>query len=195
MRKPGVSIQVSFLIVLAFSLPSCTPVTKSPKTAVRETNHVELVADTARKAQEQFSLGQFKKALDVYSNAYDKYHHTGLRRGYVRLGEQIRTLSDAAFARGDFSEAGCNYSILFESGITTRDFAHTLSFDDDYLSGQVKLCSKTLMEAGLMRYREEKLDEAISLWKKVLVFDIDNRDARSAIDRTSVQLQQLNTIK
>ncbi len=190
MRRFDALRTVSFFLALAAIASSCSTLPKAGGLA-----DARLVVDTTRQAQEQFALGRYRRALDIFSNAYDKNHHRGLRQGYARLGEQIRAAADRAYESNEFADAGYAYRILFESGITTRDFAASLSFDDDYLSSHIRACSKPLMEFGLMKYREEKLDEAIAIWKKILVFDIDNRSVKSAIDTATVQLQQLRTIK
>lgn len=184
------SLLVAFCFV-ALAVTACSFHSKGPGTSPE----AGFITETAKQAQAQFSLGRFKRALELYSNAFDKYHHPGLRRGYARMGEQIRRAADTAYQRGEVAEAGIDYNILFESGITTRDFVGTLSFDDDYLSRQIKACSKALMESGLMRYREEKLDEAIAIWKKALFFDPDNRNVKNAYATATAQLHQLNLIK
>ena len=150
---------------------------------------------TIRLAQEQIAHGEYKKALGIYSTAYDKYHQPILRYHYAGTGEQTRNAADAAYQRRAFADAGSLYLVLFESCITTRDFAWSLSFNDGYLSGQIKACSKALTEIGLVRYREEKLDEAISSWQKVLVFDRDNKGVIKAIQTATRQLQKLKNFK
>ncbi len=151
--------------------------------------------ETAKQAQEQFALGRYKNALDIYSSAYDKHHDADLRRGYARLGEQTKAAADVLFQAGNFGEAGIIYRNLFDSDITTRDFARELSFNDVDLIKKMEACSKSLMEIGLMRYREEKLEEAIAVWRKVLVFDAENKNVRNAIDTATLQLQQLKTLR
>lgn len=155
----------------------------------------KLGEDTARQAQAHLALGEYKKALDLYSGVYDKYHYTDMRSGYARTGDQIRKSADAAYQRKDFAEAGSLYNTLFESGITTRDFASSLSFDDAYLNVQMKACSKALLESGLTTYRDGKLEDAISIWKKGLVFDQNNTEIKSAIETATTQLQNLKNIK
>jgi tetratricopeptide (TPR) repeat protein len=155
----------------------------------------KVITDTTRQTQATIALGEYKKALELCSNSYDRYHYPGLRSSYARTAEQIRNTADSAYQRKDFAEAGSIYNTLFESGITTRDFAQSLSFDDDYLNGQISLCSKALMENGLMKYREEKLDEAIVIWKKALVFDPDNTGIKNSIETATQQLQKLKSLK
>jgi tetratricopeptide (TPR) repeat protein len=172
--------------------PSCSYLRRATSPAEQE--H-KVVADTARQAQANIALGEYKKALEVYSNAYDRYHYPGMRSNYARTAEQIRNTADAAYQKKDFAEAGSIYNTLFESGITTRDFAQSLSFDDDYLNAQINVCSKTLMENGLMKYRQEKLEEAITIWKKALAFDPENAGVKNAIETANLQLQKLKSLK
>ncbi len=192
MRRIRPSLTALICIVLAISASSCSIHFLGAGPSGRDT---KLITDTSRQAHEQAALGKYRSALEIYSNAYDRYHLRELRQGYARMGELIVSAADTAYQKKDFAEAGSIYRTLFESGITTRDFAQSLTFDDEYLSKQIKACSKTLMEIGLMKYREEKLDEAIAIWKKILAFDLENKNVRSAIDTATVQLQQLKNLK
>jgi len=181
----------ALLITFVVLLSSCSFLSRG---VLRERD-AKIASETAKQAQEQFALGRYKKALEIYSAAYDKYHDAGLRRGYIRLGEQTKAAADTWFQAENFGEAGSAYRNLFESGITTRDFTQALSFDDNDLIKKIKVCSESLMEIGLMRYREQKLEEAIAVWKKALAFDADNRYVRNAIDTATLQLQQLKTLR
>ena len=103
------------------------------------------VDDTASQAQADIAGGEYKRALALYSSAYEKNHTPEMRDKYTAAGEQIRKTADLAYQRRDFAEAGSIYNTLIESGITKRDFAGSLSFDQDYLTGQMHACSKTLL--------------------------------------------------
>ena len=184
------SLLMAFCFI-AFAMSACSFHSKGPGTAPE----ARFLTETTKQAQAQFALGRFKRALEIYSNAFDKFHYQGLRRGYARMGEQIKSAADRAYQTGEVAEAGLAYGSLFESGITTRDFSGTLSFDDDYLSRQIKACSKSLLESGLMKYREGKIDDAIAIWEKALSFDPDNRNVKNAFDTATAQLQQLKQIK
>jgi len=191
-----VSVRALLIVFLCAGLvlfsSSCSLIHRVTEPAAHEKTVID---DTAKKAQAHITLGQYEKALELYSSMYDKYHYPGMRSGYARAGEQTRAAADAAYQKRDFADAGNIYTILFESGITTRDFARSLSFNDDYLSSQIGLCSKSLMEAGLTKYREGKLEDAISVWKKALAFDQGNKDIKNAIDTATTQLQNLKNIK
>ena len=172
--------------------PSCSFIYRITAPAGHEK---KLVEDTAKQAQTHITLGEYKKALELYSSVYDKYHYPDMRGSYAGAGEQIRKTADATYQKKDFAEAGNIFNTLFESGITARDFANSLSFDDDYLNGQMKACSKALWEAGMTTYRDGKLEDAISIWKKALIFDQDNKDIKGAIETASTQFQNLKNIK
>ena len=152
------------------------------------------VDDTVIQAQMEIAGGEYKKALEVYASAYEKKHTPDMRDNYSATGEQIRKTADAAFQRKDFAEAGNIYNTLIESGILERNFADSLSFNEEYLNGQKNACSKALLEAGLTTYREGKLEDAISIWKKAQAFDRDNKDIKNAIETATTQLQNLKNI-
>lgn len=180
------------LLVTALGQASCSLFPYGIAQAGRDDR---IAADTSKQAQEQVLLGNYKRALELYARAYDRYHLPALRQGFSRLGEQLRAASDKAHQDARFAESGILARSLFESGITTRDFADRLTFDDDMLTARIAACSRSIMELGLMRYREEKLSEAIAIWKKALAFDADNRTVRQAIDTATIQLEQLKHIK
>lgn len=183
-------------ILLCASLFALTPACSFIHRITAPAGHEKkLVDDTAKQAQAQIALGDYKMALELYSGAYDKYHYSDMRGSYTATGDQIRKIADTAYQKKDFAEAGSVYSTLFESSITTRDFADSLSFDDDYLNGQMKASSKGLLEAGLTTYREGKLEDAIAIWKKALVFDRDNKEIKNMIETAATQLQNLKNIK
>jgi tetratricopeptide (TPR) repeat protein len=153
------------------------------------------VTEIVKQAQSQVSLGDYKKALSLYAAADDTYKHdAALQHQYVRTGDRIRAFADIAFYQGDFSEAGGIYRILLESGITGKNFQEPLTFDAAYLRGQIDSCSKALMELGLVKYREENLDAAFSIWRKVLAFDPGNKTVTSALQTTDKQRQKLKDI-
>jgi tetratricopeptide (TPR) repeat protein len=151
--------------------------------------------DTARQAQTDIANGEYKRALEHYSSAYGITRTPEMRDNYIATGEQIRKAADMAYQRRNFVEAGNIYNQLAESGITERDFAGALSFNEDYLKGQIHACSKALLEAGLTIYRDNKLEDAISIWKQAQTFDRDNKEIKSAIDTATTQLRNLKKLK
>lgn len=184
------SVSAALCLSLIMMLPACASI---QKIAGRESNAVDAAIKQAEKHR---ALGDYQKALETYAGAYaDHPRSAALRAHYIKAGEQIKSATDAAFQRGDFAEAGCTYTVLVRSNITGRDFSRELSFDNDYLNRQIKACSKALLETGLVQYRQGKLVEAISVWRRVIAFDPVNKEAKDAIDTAAVQLQNLKNIR
>ncbi len=179
----------------ALAVASCSLHSKGPGAAPESASEARFITETTKHAQAQFSVGKFKRALELYSSALEKNYHPELLRGYARLGEQIKSAADAAYQSGNIAKAGIDYNILLESGITLQNFAETLTFDGNDLRKQIKACSKSLLESGLKKYREEKLDEAIAIWKKALSFDPDNENVKNAFETASAQLQKLKQLR
>ncbi len=55
--------------------------------------------------------------------------------------------------------------------------------------------SRALMEEGLAEYREGNLGYAIKIWKKIIIFNPNYKEARKAIDTATVQLNNLRSLK
>jgi tetratricopeptide (TPR) repeat protein len=194
MRNASSMTVMALCTCLIVFVPSCSYLRHVTAPAIQE-HKVKVIDDTTKQAQASMAQGEYKKALELYSNAYDKYHYPELSSSYARTGDRLRNAADTAYQKKDFAEAGSIYNTLFENGITTRDFAQSLSFDDAYLDGQIKACSKALLEAGLTTYREGKLEDAVAVWKKALAFDRDNKDIKNMIETATTQVQNLKNIK
>jgi tetratricopeptide (TPR) repeat protein len=189
-------------MVLCLSLTalisSCASFQNKPETvrqAQSQKNKPQAITETVKQAQSQVALGEYKKALALYAAADDTYgNDAALQHQYVRTGDRIRSAADKAFQRRAFSQAGGIYHILLESGITGRNFQEPLSFDTAYLRNRIGSCSNALMEIGLVKYREDNLDEAFSIWSKVLAFDPGNKAVTKALQTTSKQRKMLKDI-
>jgi tetratricopeptide (TPR) repeat protein len=178
--------RTTLLLVLCFSLTallsSCASLQSRPRA----------IEETVKQAQSQVALGEYKKALALYAAADERYgRDAALQHHYARTGDRIRSAADTAFQQGVFSQAGGIYRILLESGITGKEFQEPLSFDTAYLRSRIGSCSKALMELGLVKYREDDLDEAFSIWSRVLAFDPGNRAVTKALQTTGKQRQRL----
>ena len=177
-------------LILIILISSCASI---QRTTGEESKAVD---DAITKAQAHLMRGEYKKALEAYADTYgDHPRNAEVRGNYIRTGEQIKAAADAAFQKKEYAEAGSGFSILLKSAITEKNFARALSFDADYLGQRTKACSKGLLETGLVHYRQGKLDEAISLWKKAITFDPDNKEIKDAINTATVQLQNLKQIR
>jgi len=147
-------------------------------------------------AKAYLSSGNYKKALDLYGAAFDRHPDSeDLLDTYTEVLESVKEAADKHYEAQDYAKAGELYATLSSSGFMERPLQGELSFDDDYLSMRIGACSKMLIELGIMKYRTGDLQQAIAVWKKILVFNPSDREAKTAIDRATAQLETLKQIK
>jgi tetratricopeptide (TPR) repeat protein len=147
---------------------------------------------TVNQAKAYLSSGNYKKALEIYAVAVDRYpEDEDVLGAYTEALESIKEKADKAYEAQDYAKAGELYHTLLKSGFGKRPPQRALSFDADYLSMRIGACSKMLMELGIVKYRAGDLEQAIAIWKKILVFNPSDREAKTAIDRATAQLQNL----
>jgi len=147
---------------------------------------------TVNQAKAYLSSGNYKKALEIYAAAVDRHPgNEDLLSAYTEALESIKEKADKAYDAQDYAKAGELYHILLKSGFGKRPLQRALSFDADHLAMRIGACSKMLMELGIMKYRAGDLEQAIEVWKKILIFNPSDREAKTAIDRATVQLQNL----
>ena len=152
-------------------------------------------ADLGR-ARSSMASGEYKEAIDIYSAACDRSPGNGdLLDTYAGALETVKVTADRAYENQDFAKAGELYATLLHSGFGQKPLQKELSFDADYLGKRISACSKMLIELGIVRYRAGDLENAIAIWKKVLVFDPADQEARTAIETAKTQLQNLKQIK
>lgn len=151
---------------------------------------------TLNQAKAYLSSGNYKKALDLYGAAFDRHpDNEDLLETYTEVLESVKEAADKYYEAQDYAKAGELYATLLNCGFTERPLQGELSFDDDYLSMRIGACSKMLIELGIMKYRTGDLQQAIAVWKKILVFNPSDREAKTAIDRATAQLETLKQIK
>jgi tetratricopeptide (TPR) repeat protein len=147
-------------------------------------------------AKAYLSSGNYKKALAIYAAACDDHpDDDDLLALYKDALESVKAEADKAYENRDYAKAGELYTMLAKSGFEKKHRRSKLSFDDHYLAMRIGACSKMLIELGIMKYREGDLQQAIAIWKDILVFKPSEQEARTAIDRATAQLQNLKQIK
>jgi tetratricopeptide (TPR) repeat protein len=142
------------------------------------------------------SSGNYTKALEIYNAAVDRHPaNEDLLDTYTEALEGIKEEADKAYAAKDYAKAGKLYTTLLKSGFGERLPQGELSFDSDDLTMRTGACSKMLFERGIIKYRAGNLEQAIAIWKKILVFNPSDREAKTAIDRAAAQLKNLKQMK
>src|SRR3990172_3858167 len=100
----SMTVTVLCACLIVFS-PSCSYLRRVTAPALQE-QKVKVIDETTRQAKANIAKGEYKKALDLYSNAYDRYHYPGMRGSYAKTAEQVLYAAHIAFQKKDFAEAG-----------------------------------------------------------------------------------------
>jgi tetratricopeptide (TPR) repeat protein len=190
MFEPKPIIHRIFLGAILLLASSCAHPPQPPDTGDARNS------GSVKQAKSYLSSGNYKKALDVYAAALDRHPDSeALLDAYTKALESIKEDADKAYENQDYAKAGEIYRTLLKCGFGKRPQLGELTFDDDYLTMRIGACSKMLIEHGIMKYRTGDLEQAIAIWKKILVFNPSDREAKTAIDRATVQLQNLKQMK
>ncbi|OGW39307.1 MAG: hypothetical protein A2010_02200 [Nitrospirae bacterium GWD2_57_9] len=176
------------LIAALAAIPACATGERVSPTVAEPGGDI---SRALRQAEHYTALGQYAEALMLYAELYDSCKDGNIAETYIAVGKQVREKADRALQKRDFAHAGSLYSVLLESRVTDAALPGKLSFDNDYLKRQLKTCSQALLETGLIKYRDEKLDEAIAAWEKILAFDPGNKTILKAIDTANRQRNSL----
>lgn len=136
--------------------------------------------------------GDFKKALETHKEVYQRFpQNSSVGNGYLRMLKLIRRRADQMFSKKDFAAAGSLYALLIKT--VPNSISHML--DLETLNQRLKTCRKSLFESGLERYRSGDLNDAISIWKSILVFDPDHPETKKALEMAMLQRKNLDSTK
>jgi len=151
---------------------------------------------TEEQVSSHLKAGEFRKAIDICKEIYQKYpQDSTVRSGYIKTLESIKSSGDGAFKKSDFALAGCVYGLLLKNYSSVGGLNGSLSFNREGLTLRIGDCKKILFEKGLEKYRSGNLNQAISLWKSILVFDPENQEIKKAVDMASLQSKNLQKAK
>ncbi len=179
-------------IVIPLLFCSCMP-QKNPQISKMPAHTPRIDFDRIRVKSDQYVIqGDYKNALDVYSNLCRKYpDDQALLTNYGRTVENINRAAGEAFSKEDFVSSGRAYYVLLKSNSSCRGPVREPQPDKGFLHGRLEDCSSHLSQRALAEYRKGNLAEAISIWKNILVFDPDNTVVVKSIDTATVQLKNL----
>lgn len=146
----------------------------------------------AKTAQEYLRAHEYQKTLELYESAWNQNsNNTRLGHDYLQVIEYVGKNADRAFEKKDFPSAGYLYSLLLRYYPDNRMLVRSLSFSKDELNLSMKECSNRLNLQALGEYRKGNLKAAITIWKSILLFDIDNAEVKKALQTASTQLRNL----
>lgn len=174
---------MALIVFLAFALSSCTYMNSLlPRSSVKKAKKQKMEI-AAKNAQQNIAAGDYEAAINIYRSLLSQY--PGDRTVNGKLNETLEAAKDSAdsqFRNKDYSGAGEIYSLLENNSPAESRQG---------IKEKKKLCSKMLMEEGLMEYRQGNLDRALLKWRSVLKFDPENDEVKKAADTASVQLKNL----
>jgi len=146
--------------------------------------------------KQHMEAGEYQKALEEYGVRYRK--HPGdqaLTKEYAKRVEEVKSAADKACDEKEYVAAGRIYDLLLKRYVQFKNFAHMLTFNRDYLDQKLSLCKKSLSVMGFQEYRKGNLNEAITMWRGLLVIDPNNEDIRKAMNTATEQQKNLQTKK
>jgi tetratricopeptide (TPR) repeat protein len=147
-------------------------------------------AQAANLAKKHMDAGEFQKAIDIYSDEYQKQpQDLSLMKEYAKSLDRIKITADKALDKGDLAAAGRLYNILQNNFRKFNGVEQMISFNNAYLNTKLNYCKKTLSKQGFEEYRKGDLNKAVVLWQMLLAIDPNNKDIKEAV-RTATQQQK-----
>ncbi|MBS0014165.1 MAG: hypothetical protein KFF46_09345, partial [Desulfobacterales bacterium] len=113
---------------------------------------------------------------------------------YVRAVNQAIREAESRLEQDRPAKAGRLFRAAQKHYPQDPDLASKIRLTPAQLDGRIAQCARQLMEEGLSAYRRERLEDAIEIWEKILVFDPMHRAGRSAIETAERQLANLKKI-
>jgi tetratricopeptide (TPR) repeat protein len=151
---------------------------------------------THEKVSSHLKAGEFRKAIDLCNEISRKHpQDPTVRSRYIRTLESLKEGGDRAFEKSNFALAGYVYGLLLANYSSVSRLNSSLSFNREGLTARIGDCKKILFEEGLEQYRSGNLNQAIFLWKSILVFDPENQEIKRAVDMASLQSKNLQKTK
>lgn len=181
---------ITSLCILLLFVSSCTYSKKIDLYHIHKENTE--VERTIAQSKEYLRAGDFNRAIDVHRASFARYpNDQKLLKSYVKTLEDIRNVADRTFDKKDFARAGKTYYVLRKNYAHFKNFDELLSFDAEFLNERLTECRTYLSRKGMEQYRKRHFNEAIVIWKNLLVFDPDNAYIKNAIDTATVQARTL----
>lgn len=114
-----------------------------------------------------------------------------LAKPYLRSINGVITEAEKHFARNRPADAGLFFRTALAHYPQDPKLAARVARDRKSLVSGINRCADILMEKGLLLYREGRLEEAIGLWRRLLLFDPQHQECRNAIRTAATQLNNL----
>lgn len=135
------------------------------------------------------------RALDLFADAWKEAPgHPGVAQTFPVALDRLKKQGDEADQLGNPEKAGKAWmkSLSYLSHPAVK--GKPLSFTRSDLKENLERLSKSLMDKGLVEYREGRFESAISWWQKILSYDPANKEAVKSVQTATTQLENLKKI-
>lgn len=140
--------------------------------------------------------GQYERALEFFTAAWKEYPGSpGVVHDFPDALSALKKSGDEAFQKGRLEEAGKRWIGVLNYISHPAAKGKSLPFARSDVQGSIDRLSSTLMEKGLVEYRQGNLEAAIASWKTILAYDPNHAEASKSVRTASTQLENLKKIK
>lgn len=148
-----------------------------------------------RKVTALLEKKSYRRAIELMSSRNQPGSPAaGMEREYLTAINGMIATGEEALSHGDYAAAGQAFRAVFDFYPVKTSLRGRVKRDPAQLRKQLDVCTDGLMEQGLMEYRSGNLQNAIRIWKGILVFDDGHQDALKAIETATVQLLELQNM-
>lgn len=168
----------------------------APAPAAKPASPAGSIADNAyANGTAALEEGRPDRALDLFAQAWKEVPgHPGVGQNFAVALERLKKQGDEAGQQGRPEEAGKAWAACLSYLSHPAARGKTLSFTRSDLKENLDRLSKTLMDKGLVEYREGRFESAISWWQKILAYDPGNEEAAKSVRTATTQLENLRKI-
>lgn len=139
--------------------------------------------------------GNHERALEMFATAWkENPGHPGVARDFPEALSSLKKSGDEAFRQGRLEEAGRRWSAAIRYLSHPAEKGKSVPFTKADLQANIDKVSATLMERGLVEYRNGNLEAAIAVWKSILAYDPDHAEALKSVQTATTQLENLKKI-
>lgn len=151
-----------------------------------------LIAQGRGSVQNTFDADDYVNALEAFRPAIQAFpEDSSLKNNLAEALKDLHRRSEKALEKEEYAVAGKMYALLLNENHQLKDLDMSIPFSSESLEDGIKQCRIQLTRKGLELYREEKLKEAVSVWKSLLEFDPGNTEIIKAVGTAEEQLKKI----
>jgi tetratricopeptide (TPR) repeat protein len=151
-----------------------------------------LIAQGRGSVQNTFDADDYVNALEAFRPAIQAFpEDSSLKNNLAEALKDLHRRSEKALEKEEYAVAGKMYALLLNENHQLKDLDMSIPFSSKSLKDGIKQCRIQLTRKGLELYREEKLKEAVSVWKSLLEFDPGNTEIIKAVGTAEEQLKKI----